>query len=159
GACVSVSAGGAVTRRRFWSIEAGEIRYPDPRVYEEQLYALWREAVRARLRTDATVWGELSGGLDSSSVTCMADRLIRRGDVPAPSLRLVSHATIHSPEGDERRFIAEVERHTGITSEIVGVEDSQECIDPARAWVTPYALHGVGLETLRRVRSAGGRVV
>src|SRR5262245_22589151 len=47
GACVSIAADGAVTRRRFWTIEAGEVRYPDPRVYEEQLYALWREAVRA----------------------------------------------------------------------------------------------------------------
>ena len=159
GACVSVSAGGVVTRHRFWTVDAGEIRYPEPRLYEEHLYTLWREAVGARLRTDAPVWAELSGGLDSSSVTCMADLLIKRRDVPAPSLHLISHATLRSPEGDERRFIAEVERRVGASSEIVGVEDSQACADPARAWVTPYALHGVGLETLRRIRSAGGRIV
>src|SRR5262249_35799578 len=87
------------------------------------------------------------------------DLLIRGGDVSASSLRLVSHATLHSPEGDERRFIAEVERQVGVSSDIVGVEDSQACIDPARAWVTPHALHGVGLEMLRRLRSGGGRVV
>ena len=159
GVCVSIDASGRVTRRRFWTLEAGEIRYPDPRQYEEQLYALWREAVQARLRTDGTVWAELSGGLDSSSVVCMADRLIKHGDVPAQAIRLVSHATLQSPEGDERRFIAEVERQVGVTSEIVGVEDHQEHSDPDRGWVTPYALHGVGLETVRRVRSAGGRVV
>jgi asparagine synthase (glutamine-hydrolysing) len=159
GVCVSISAGGRVTPRRFWTLEAGEIRYPDPRMYEEQLYALWREAVQSRLRTKGTVWAELSGGLDSSSVVCMADLLVRRGDMPARAIRLVSHATLQSPEGDERRFIAEVERQVGIRSEIVGVEDSQEHTDPDRAWLTPYALHGVGLEMERRVRAAGGRVV
>ena len=159
GVCVSISASGRVTPRRFWTLDAGSIRYPDPRLYEEQLYALWCEAVRARLRTENTVWAELSGGLDSSSVVCMADRLVRRGDVPAQAVRLVSHATLKSPEGDERRFIAEVERQVGVRSEIVGVEDSQEQIDRERAWVTPHALHGVGLETVRRVRAAGGRVV
>jgi asparagine synthase (glutamine-hydrolysing) len=159
GVCVSISASGRVMPRRFWTLDAGNIRYPDPRLYEEQLYALWCEAVRVRLRTDDTVWAELSGGLDSSSVVCMADLLIKRGDVPARAIRLVSHATLQSPEGDERRFIAEIERQIGVASEIIGVEDNQEHIDRARAWVTPYALHGVGLETVRRVRTAGGRVV
>ena len=159
GVCVSIAAGGRVTRRAFWTLEAGEIRYPDARQYEDQLYALWREAVQARLRTGGTVWAELSGGLDSSSVVCMVDRLIKHGDVAPQAMRLVSHATLQSPEGDERRFIAEVERQVGVTSDIVAVEDHQEHTDRDRAWVTPYALHGVGLETVRRVRSGGGRVV
>jgi asparagine synthase (glutamine-hydrolysing) len=159
GVCVSISSGGRVTSSRFWTLEIGDIRYPDPHTYEEQLAALWRDAVHARLQTAGTVWAELSGGLDSSSVVCMADFLIRRGLVPARSMRLVSHATVQSPEGDERRFIAEVERQIGIRSEIVGVEENQEHTDPERAWVTPYALHGVGLETVRRVRAEGGRVV
>jgi hypothetical protein len=38
-------------------------------------------------------------------------------------------------------------------------QDNQERSDPERAWVTPYALHGVGLETVRRVQAGGGRVV
>jgi len=159
GVCVSISSTGRVTRTRFWMLEIGDIRYPDPRTYEEQLRALWRDAVLARLGTDEIVWAELSGGLDSSAVVCMADALIQQRAVPARSFRLVSHATLQSPEGDERRFIAEVERRVGVRSEIVGVEENQEQIDLERAWVTPYALHGVGLETVRRVRAGGGRVV
>jgi asparagine synthase (glutamine-hydrolysing) len=159
GVCVSVTSAGRVSQSRFWTLEIGDIRHPDARTYEEQLRALWRDAVYARLQTDAVVWAELSGGLDSSSVVCMADLLVRRGLVPARSIRLVSHATLHSPEGDERRFIAEVERQTGIVSDIVGVEDHFDQGDPLRAWVTPYALQGVGLETVRRVRAAGARVV
>lgn len=159
GTCVSIDAAGNETHGRFWTIAAGEIRYRDPVAYEEHLRALWREAVGARLRVDGTAWAELSGGLDSSAVVCMADRLIRRSRVQARGLRLVSHATLESPEGDERRFIAEVERQVGVRSEIVGVEAVQSLTDPGLAWVTPYALQGVGLETVRRVRTGGGHVV
>ena len=159
GVCVSISSTGRVAHSRFWTLEIGEIRYPDPRAYEEQLRALWRDAVQSRMQTNGTVWAELSGGLDSSSVVCMADLLIRQRAVRAGSMRLVSHATLQSPEGDERRFIAEVERQVGVASDVVGVEESMERSDAARAWVTPYALHGVGLEMVRRVRGNGGRVV
>lgn len=159
GTCISIAASGGETRTHFWTLAPGHIRYSDPRTYEEHLRALWRDALNARLWTAGTVWAELSGGLDSSSVVCMADRLIKDGEVPARAIRLVSHATLQSPEGDERRFIAEVERQIGVCSEIIGVEDNQAHTDPELAWVTPYALQGVGLEMARRVRSGGGRVV
>jgi asparagine synthase (glutamine-hydrolysing) len=159
GMCVSIASTGRVTQRRFWQIGADEIRYRDPRTYEEHLRALWREAVLSRLRTGEPIWAELSGGLDSSSVVCMAALLIAHGPTSVPALRLVSHATLQSPEGDERRFIAEVERQVGVHTDIIGVEDSQEQTDPERAWLTPYVLQGVGLETMRRVRAGGGRIV
>lgn len=159
GACVTFFPDGEIRTRPFWTLTAGDIRYVRPERYEEALRALWRDAVGARLQVDGTVWAELSGGLDSSSVVCMADRLLKAGSVRARALRLVSHATLHSPEGDERRFIAEVERQVGVASEIVGVEDNRSHTDPGRAWITPYALHGVGLETVNRVRAGGGCTV
>jgi asparagine synthase (glutamine-hydrolysing) len=160
GVCLSfASSGRRATRTTLWHAGADEIRYRDPRAYEEQLRALWRDAVLARLRSTEPVWAELSGGLDSSSIVCMAALLIAQGVAASPGLRLVSHATLRSPEGDERRFIAEVERQVGVRSEIVGVEDSYQRVDPARGWLSPYALHGVGLETVERVRAGGGRVV
>jgi asparagine synthase (glutamine-hydrolysing) len=157
--CVSFTADDVERRQRFWHLEAGEIRYRNTRAYEEQLRHLWIDAVGARLRTEGTVWAELSGGLDSSSVVCMADWLIKAGRVAARAVRTISHATLHSPEGDERRFIAEVERQIGVESEIVGVEDHQGIADPEWGWVTPHALDGVGLACARRVRQQGGRVV
>ena len=159
GACVSISSDGEVRTQHHWTLAIGDVRYARATQYEEALRALWRDAVGVRLDVAGTVWAELSGGLDSSSVVCMADRLIKTGRVAAHGIRLISHATLHSPDGDERRFIAEVERQVGVESEIVGVEDNQSHSDPERAWVTPYALQGVGLETVRRVRAGGGRVV
>lgn len=159
GSCVSLRAAGGASVTRFWTLTPATLRYRDRRMYEEHLRHLWREAVGARLRTGGTVWAELSGGLDSSSVVCMADLLVKGGHVPARSIRMVSHATLRSPEGDERRFIAEVERRVGVESEIVGVEDHQDHCDREWGWVTPYALQGVGVESVRRVRDGGGRLV
>jgi len=159
GTCISITRTGRVSRQRFWEPSPGEIRYADARCYAEQLRTLWRDAVGRRLCARTPVWAELSGGLDSSSIACMAHRLISEGSVPASSLRLVSHATLRSPEGDERRFIAEVERQIGIATEVVGVEDHQDDVDEDQGWVTPYAAQGVGLETARRVGAAGGRII
>jgi asparagine synthase (glutamine-hydrolysing) len=159
GTCVSFSLDGGHWQRRFWTLEANQIHYANRHRYEEHLRHLWTEAVAVRLRTTGTVWAELSGGLDSSSVVCMADWLLKSGRAPAHSIRMVSHVTLDSPEGDERRFIAEVERQVGVRSEIVGVEDHQEDSDPETAWVTPYASQGVGLACVRRVRDLGGCLV
>src|SRR5215813_512268 len=77
---------------RFWELPVGDvIRYRDERRYEEQLRALFREAVAVRLQTEAPVLAELSGGLDSSSVVCMANQLVRSGEVSARELSTVSY--------------------------------------------------------------------
>jgi asparagine synthase (glutamine-hydrolysing) len=155
----AADADSRVRCRQFWTLRSGTVRYRDRREYEEHLRALWREAVASALRTSSPVWAELSGGFDSSSVVCMADALMRSGCTPARHLRLASHATLHSPEGDERRFIAEVERQVGVSAVILGVEDHQDLVDRRWGWVTPCAARGVGLARVQHIQKAGGRVV
>src|ERR671926_1181601 len=54
---------------RFWSMPLGDtIRYKNESRYEEELRALFREAVALRLQSESPVLAELSGGLDSSSL-------------------------------------------------------------------------------------------
>jgi asparagine synthase (glutamine-hydrolysing) len=157
--CLSFTATGARIRRRFWDLNPGTIRFRDRRQYEEQLRALWSDAIGARLRAGGTVWAELSGGFDSSAVVCMADALIKARRVHVQALQPISHVTLESPEGDERRFIAEVEARTGVPSAIVGVEAHQHLSDPELNWVTPFAVTGVVLAAARRIRERGGRIV
>jgi len=91
GHALSVSAT-ETTIHPFWSLPTGDsIRYRNEHQYEDQLRALFQEAVAVRLQTDAPVLAELSGGLDSSSVVCMANHLIRRRSVSAPRLVGVSY--------------------------------------------------------------------
>ncbi len=107
--CVS-SRGSSI--QRFWELPVGDtIHYRSEHRYEEQLRALFREAVAVRLQTESPVLAELSGGLDSSSVVCMANHLVRSGEVSAPQVTGLSFTW---PNSLDEPFINEVESHCGI---------------------------------------------
>jgi len=109
------------TIRRFWAMPDGDvIRYKSERRYEEQLRALFREAVAVRLQTDSPVLAELSGGLDSSSVVCMADDLMRSGAVSASRLSSVSYLW---PGSLDEPFIREVESFCGTAGIHISTQD------------------------------------
>jgi asparagine synthase (glutamine-hydrolysing) len=106
---------------RFWEMPVGDvISYRSERRYEEQLRALFREAVAVRLQTDSPVLAELSGGLDSSSVVCVANDLIRNSAVRAPRLSAVSFVW---PNSLDEPFIREVESHCGIQGVHISTDD------------------------------------
>ena len=74
GAAVRLTGDGAALSA-FWRPPTSDgVRCQDEREYEEQFRALFRDAVASRLQARAPVAAELSGGLDSSSVVCMARR-------------------------------------------------------------------------------------
>ncbi|HXC69726.1 MAG TPA: asparagine synthase-related protein [Pyrinomonadaceae bacterium] len=105
---------GRVHSQRFWSLDpAKEIRYQTDREYEEHFIHVFSEAVRTRLRADGPVWADLSGGLDSSSIVCMADEIIKQGSADSSQLETVSAVFDESPSSDERRFIRHVEEKRG----------------------------------------------
>jgi asparagine synthase (glutamine-hydrolysing) len=107
--------GDRVSRSEFWKLNPdASVRYKSDAEYEDHFRHLFREAVRCRLRTDGPAWAELSGGLDSSSIVCMADDLIKKGEVQTTKLRTVSQVFDESAEADERRFIRCVEAQRGI---------------------------------------------
>ena len=107
--------------RRFWSMPiADTIRYQNEHRYEEELRALFRDAVTVRLQTESPVLAELSGGLDSSSVVCMAHHLIRSGDVSTPRLETVSFTWRNSLD---EPFIRAVESHCGIAGARISTHD------------------------------------
>jgi asparagine synthase (glutamine-hydrolysing) len=63
--------------RRYWRIEARPVRQDlsEPEAFE-QFRSLLRDSVRIRMRSDVPVGSCLSGGLDSSSIVCLARELI-----------------------------------------------------------------------------------
>ncbi len=108
--------------RRFWSMPVGDtIRYQNQHRYEEELRALFREAVAVRLQTESPVLAELSGGLDSSSVVCMANHLVRTGAVSTPQLETVSFTWRNSLD---EPFIREIESHCGIRGARISTHDA-----------------------------------
>ena len=107
---------------RFWNLPIGdEVRYQNQHRYEEQLRALFREAVSVRLQTEASVLAELSGGLDSSSVVSMANYLMRSAAVPAKALTSVSYVWRDSLD---EPFIREMESFCGIDGVSISTDDA-----------------------------------
>ena len=120
GYAVHVTVDGAALSA-FWRPPTSDgVRCQDEREYEEQFRGLFRDAVALRLQARTPVAAELSGGLDSSSVVCVAVDLIRRGDVAASGLTAISY--VHRGSRDVP-FIGKVEEHCGLRSVRLSVDD------------------------------------
>jgi asparagine synthase (glutamine-hydrolysing) len=90
--------------RKYWELDSSRvIRCSSDAEYAEEFQRRFREAVRCRLRSSGPVGSMLSGGLDSSSVSCMAAKLLaEQGRGP-----LQTYSTIFDRSGsaDEREFM------------------------------------------------------
>jgi asparagine synthase (glutamine-hydrolysing) len=81
--------------------------------YEEHFRMVFRESVRRRLRADAPLLAELSGGMDSSSIVCMADRILGPENGKAAWLDTVSFYSSSEPTWNESPYFAAVESQRG----------------------------------------------
>ncbi len=115
GHAVTLSCDAMVAERAVWSLSPAirELQYRDDRDYERHFRQLFEEAVAVRLRTNTPVTAELSGGLDSSSIVCVAHDLIQRAAVDVPSLHTMSYVMDRSTTADDGRFLDAVEQWCG----------------------------------------------
>ena len=102
--------------RKYWDFDPDrQVRYRTDPEYEEHFRVVFAEAVRRRLRSDSPILAELSGGMDSSSIVCMADTIIARGAAEAPRLDTVSYYDDSEPNWNERPYFTKVEEKRGRT--------------------------------------------
>lgn len=112
---VRITPGGK-TVRKYWDFDPGQrILYRTDAEYEEHFRSVFRESVRRRLRSDTPVLAELSGGMDSSSIVCMADKIIGEGCAETPRLDTVSYYDDREPNWNERPYFTKVEEKRGRT--------------------------------------------
>lgn len=105
---------GRCTILKYWDFNPNKrIRYRTDVEYEEHFRCVFAEAVRRRLRSDSAVIAELSGGMDSSSIVCVADVVIARGTSGTPRLDTVSHYDDSEPNWNERPYFSRVESIRG----------------------------------------------
>lgn len=110
---VSLRAGNQ-TVTRYWEFDPHkQIRYATDGEYEEHFRAVFRQSVRRRLRSDRAILAELSGGMDSSSIVCMADKLIDEQIPEMPRLDTVSYYDDSEPNWNERPYFTLVENQRG----------------------------------------------
>jgi asparagine synthase (glutamine-hydrolysing) len=104
---------GRVTRNRFWQPEnTPALRLRDSREYAEGLLEVLDSSVLDRLTPQAVITSQLSGGLDSSSVTATAARLLQQQGrrllafTSVPRCKVVSTPGHFSDEGPHAAAVA-----------------------------------------------------
>jgi len=126
--------GGKYSTERYWALNPhSRIRYKTDSEYETHFLDIFRESVNRRLRADRTVVAELSGGVDSSSIVCMADDIRSRHQ--GVSFETLSYYDANEPSGDERPYFTLIERQRGRTGHHISVSaftqrTEQETLEP-----------------------------
>ncbi len=114
--CFVLLSPGNCSIKKYWDFDPGKrILYPTDGEYEEHFRAVFSQAVRRRLRSDSPILAELSGGMDSSSIVCMADIILAGGVSEAPRLDTVSYFDDSEPNWNERPYFTKVEEKRGRT--------------------------------------------
>ncbi len=111
--CLTLDAHGLRTRE-YWHLPTEvTVRHKSDADYAAHYRSVLTECVSASARTHAPLACDVSGGLDSSGVFCLADRLAKDGQLPAPDLL---GFTLRAPPGtpaDEMEYVRAVEQQTG----------------------------------------------
>lgn len=108
-----VSAAGIRTERYWRPPLEVTIRYPRDEDYFEHYRDVLQDSVRRASRTHLPLGCEVSGGLDSSAIFCVADRLLKAGQLLAPDLNGYTFRFEPGGPADEVRYARAVAAHTG----------------------------------------------
>lgn len=118
--CVTVVCSDGVSHRQLWSAAScSDVQLGNDADYEARFRELFAQSVERRLRVSGVAIAELSGGLDSSSIACMADQLLvshRSGYARIPT---VSYVYDGSQGSDERHFITEVAEFRNMGTHVI----------------------------------------
>lgn len=100
--------------RQYWNFDPNKrIAYRNDHEYEEHFRTVFGESVRRRLRCKTPILADLSGGMDSSSIVCMADVLMADGFSETPRLDTISYFDDSEPNWNEAPFFEKVEQQRG----------------------------------------------
>jgi asparagine synthase (glutamine-hydrolysing) len=107
--------GHSVRQERYWRPHPRTAARGAPDCHGE-FRRLFERAVEDRLASDWPLIAQLSGGLDSSSIVCVADAVYRRNGVKRPPL-VTASAVFPGLDCDETPYLDAVARHVMFSSE------------------------------------------
>ncbi|MBZ5608970.1 MAG: lasso peptide isopeptide bond-forming cyclase [Acidobacteriia bacterium] len=141
--------------RQYWQADPTvEIRRSSDAEYAEEFRAIFAEAVHCRLRSVAPVGALVSGGLDSSSIACMARNQLQ-AEGRSGALHTFSALFSEFPESDERSYINAVIQGGGFIPHFFDGDTANPLTDHATVLgELDEVFHGADL-TLMRMFYAG----
>ena len=112
---------GALKEKRYWDLTEvnrcyGEV---DLQAATKNFYDHFEKSIKFHMRSDAPVGTCLSGGLDSSSVVCLSQKLLSEGALPEKGLHDIKKIKTFSSTPREERisetpYIDEVVKYSGV---------------------------------------------
>ena len=150
---------------QYWKPEDRELRLKNDGEYHEMFREHFTTAVTARLRSLYPVGSMLSGGLDSSSIVCVASKFLK--DHAKPPLQTFSaifpSVAEVDPRIDERRYMRSVIERTGCTSHMVTADDTSPFSDIDKLqWHTDHPVGApiyMDWQIFKAAQSAGVKTV
>ncbi len=107
---------------QHWDFEVEkEIRFKRDEEYIEAFREHFFRAVKRRIRSKYPVVVSVSGGLDSSSIFCVAKKLLEEDSSLTPQLIGITHSAPEGSSADERTFVAAIERDYQVKIDAVPV--------------------------------------
>src|ERR1043166_6319752 len=112
---LTVGADGSLTKTRYWDLDPHvRLEGKSEEWCAERLREMFFESVRRRLRADVPVGSSLSGGIDSSTVVSVMDRLLPEG-----SVQKTFSARFDDAARDEGKWMEHVTRSTRVEPHFV----------------------------------------
>jgi asparagine synthase (glutamine-hydrolysing) len=149
----------SVNVRRYWDFDGTrQIRYTQDAEYEEHFLELFRQSVRRRLRSSSPILAELSGGMDSSAIVCVADQLTSAAH--ATKIDTVSWYNDNEPHWNERPWFMRVEAQrakSGLHIDVNAIP-AKPVTEGAEFWFRPGAAGGES-PMLEFMMNQGSRVL
>ncbi len=95
-----------IKKERYWDFDPKkEVRYGNDAEYAEHFLELFTEVLTQHMRSDRPVGADLSGGLDSSAIVCLAHSLFAKGVLPKNGFETFSLMFPDHKEADESKYI------------------------------------------------------
>lgn len=137
-----------------WTPEASaSAQYRSVPDYEEALFFSFRQAVKRRVVPGSRVISHLSGGMDSSSIVCMADFVHHDDtDLPAKKIETLSYYDPSEPDWDEEPYFSVVEKHRGLIGFHIHSSYADRVFDVVPWSEAPYYLPGADASSVIRER-------
>lgn len=106
----------ATVATQYWHLPTDiRITYRRDEEYFEHYRALLTDCVRRSSRSIGPLACQVSGGLDSSSIFCLAHQLHLQGDLPAPQVQGYTLAGPAGSDADELHYVHDLAREMGVT--------------------------------------------
>jgi asparagine synthase (glutamine-hydrolysing) len=142
---------GRVDQHPHWkSLITSSIRHKTDAEYEQHFLELFEQAVERRTSPGEPVLGQLSGGMDSTSIICCSDQLRGAADPGVDIVDTVSFYDPSDPDFNDDKYFSIVERERGKVGTHIDIGFSQRTFEPHDPRCGLYMLPGADSATLKQ---------